>query len=354
MNTRSIERRTVSEQAQVAEVEAAPEAPVSALLIEAREAAGLSQSDVADQLYLTATFIRYIDDGDFHKIPKGTAFIKGYLRSYARVVGLDGDAIVGRYESGLPSSVDAAPIRDVTEETVGPVTFTGPVLQTGLMALGGLAVVIALVWYFAGGDDAESIGGQSAPEAPSAAIVEPTPEPVLSEFTPAPVLARYEEASPDDVTLASEVDDSAGQVVPGEYAVDAEPAPVDSESFTPELVEEPPTPALDAGMDEFEDPGVNIEREARGEERLITVTADGSDLLEFAFTADCWVQIEDTQNKVIYADLNRGGDVMNVTGMGPFTVLLGKAPAVQMSHNGSPFDLGRFTMSDETAKVRTP
>ncbi|MEX1237317.1 MAG: helix-turn-helix domain-containing protein, partial [Pseudomonadales bacterium] len=69
---------------------------VSKLLIEAREAKGLSQKEVAEQLYLTVTFIRYIDEGAFDKIPK-PAFIKGYLRSYARVVGLDGDAVIEAY-----------------------------------------------------------------------------------------------------------------------------------------------------------------------------------------------------------------------------------------------------------------
>ena len=359
-------RLPVSEQAQTEAVDDEAAASVSELLIEAREAAGLSQADVAAKLYLTHTFIRYIDEGDFHKIPKGTAFIKGYLRAYAREVGLDGDAIVQRYESALPGSDDVAPIRDVTEETVGPVTFTGPVLQTGLMALGGLVIVIALVWYFAGADSPEPDSGTRAAPEPRAAMTPGAPR-------------QQQELPSQDALFGSEPDLVAATSDPAELVGEAE-AEAEASGLTDALVaaddsatavgfgeptgpeaahEDIPAPSTlvpegsgDA-MDEFEDPGVSIERERAGEERRITVTADGSDVLEFSFTDDCWVQIEDTVDKVIYADLNRGGDVMSVTGSGPFTVLLGKAPAVRMRYNGARFDLSRYTMSDETAKVRT-
>ena len=344
-------------------------ATVSALLIEARERSGLSQEEVADQLFLTSTFIGYIDEAEFHKIPKGTAFIKGYIRSYARVVGLDGDEMVALYVAGLPGVDDVVQIRDVTEETVGPVTFTGPVLQTGLMALGGLVVVVALVWFLAMSDEADLAPVGSAPPA----------------FQPAPVSERWvapPATAPDFLTDSVGVEANAGEMSPSpEDLSGAIPTPTDvgsdAAAASSELVEEdvfesPERSAAEAipllldsdleggtetvpalPINEFEDPGVNIERDDRGDERIITVTADGVDVLDFTFSDDCWVQIEDAANKVIYADLNRGGDAMIVTGTGPFTVLLGKAPVVRMEYNGAPFGLGRYTMSDETALVRT-
>lgn len=375
----------------MSEPDQAPGAPedepgVSEMLIRAREAAGLTREDVAAQLFLTVTFIDYIDQGQFQKIPKGIAFIKGYLRSYARVVGLDGDEMVGRYEAALPGSSDVAPIRDVTEETVGPVTFTGPVLQTGLMALAGLAIVVALVWYFATRDSEETgpdeVGvSESAPAAPDRArqpvimagagsrnersddrppALLPDPESALSGASGqrpgdarTPAAYAVESDADRDRAGGEEISDTLGVPEPGEsvalhtdnFALMGQSL-ADSQSLALSRVD-------DAPMNEFEDPGVNIDREGEGDDRLITVTADGSDVLDFSFTDDCWVQIEDAANKVIYADLNRVGDVMNVTGTGPFTVLLGKAPAVRMDYNGARFDLARYTMNDETARVRT-
>ena len=71
---------------------------VSDQLRQAREAAGMTQAAVAEQLFLTETFIRYMDAGEFHRLPK-QAFVRGYLRSYARVVGLDGGQLVQLYLS---------------------------------------------------------------------------------------------------------------------------------------------------------------------------------------------------------------------------------------------------------------
>lgn len=127
------------------------EPTASDMLVEAREAAGMSQKDVADQLFLTTTFIRYIDDGEFEKIPK-PAFIKGYLRSYARVVNLPGEAVIEAYERGQSVTPQAPDLSRVTEDNVGSGSFTGPIVQTGVVGLVAIFVVAGLVWWFASDD----------------------------------------------------------------------------------------------------------------------------------------------------------------------------------------------------------
>ena len=132
----------------MSELELEPEQSVedgvtaSMMLCAAREDLGLSQKEVADQLYLTTTFIKHIDEGAFDKFPK-PAFIKGYLRSYARTVELSGDEVVACYEKELHAAEENVRIRDVTEETVGSVAITGPVFETGLVGLFGVVVVVA-------------------------------------------------------------------------------------------------------------------------------------------------------------------------------------------------------------------
>ncbi len=85
---------------------------------------------------------------------------------------------------------------------------------------------------------------------------------------------------------------------------------------------------------------------------MIYVDAGGSDELRFNFTDECWVEIEDGEGHAIYGDLNRSGDELVVSGVGPFEVLFGKAPAVTMQFNGEPFDLAPHTTSVDTAKVK--
>ena len=55
----------------------------------------LSQVQVAEKLFLTTQIIECLDDGAFERIPK-KAFIRGYIRAYARVVGLEGSELVLR------------------------------------------------------------------------------------------------------------------------------------------------------------------------------------------------------------------------------------------------------------------
>ncbi|MDZ7683887.1 MAG: helix-turn-helix domain-containing protein [Gammaproteobacteria bacterium] len=177
---------------------------VSQRLVRAREARGLSQKEVADELFLTTTFIRYLEDGDFEKIPK-PAFIKGYLRSYARVVGLDSDDLVAAFEQEQNIAPQTPKLIDVTKSAEPPTGFSGPVIQTGVIGLIGIIVVGAAVWWIAS-DTAPGPSVTSVSEPPDA-VEETTLPDVVDESTPEPV------RSPAASTPAeSDSDDSMARI----------------------------------------------------------------------------------------------------------------------------------------------
>lgn len=321
----------------------------SALLVAARESLGLSQKEVADKLYLTTTFIRYIDAGEFDRIPK-PAFVKGYLRSYARTVNLSGDEIVALYEAEQKAQVPEPEIRGVTEENVSSSAITGPVLQTGMIGLGGLVVVVALVWWLV-----------SEPEAPPPAVSQPSvqaperPEPQQEDFdfvTPDSNEAEVtndqlqEETRQDSIEPATAASTTAAQDfrpedvtgLPDVQVAEAEDPPVDDN-------EEPEV----ASQDEPEE--IRFERTTDGNRSYVTVDAGGFDQLELSFTDECWVEVEDDARGLVYYDLNRDGDVLTVYGTAPFEILLGKATGVEMIYNGRPFDVGPYISQDNTAKL---
>lgn len=318
-----------------------PVQTASELLVAAREQCELSQQDVADQLYLTVTFIRYIDDGLFHKITKH-AFIKGYLRSYSRVVGLNSDEVVARYEEELESD-HGVDIRDVTEERVGSAALTGPVLQTGLIGLGGIVVVVALVWAFSGNDE-EVLPLEEVSEAP--VVPDEASEMEIVSLPSAPVVVGNE---------------AAENLAGGDEAVETEPEEVvgepvrqamrrDDESIREAIkAEEVNAEASDAFSESIKE--VTVERTSDDAHEYITVDSGGFDQLEFTFTGDCWVEIEDADGDSIYGDLNRDGDILTVYGTAPLKILLGRASAVTLRHNGTEIDLALHTTSDQTAKL---
>lgn len=68
------------------------------LLRSQRETLGLSVQHVADTLNLTMHFIRSLESDSYEKLP-GDVFVRGYIRSYARLVGLDPDQLIEIFDA---------------------------------------------------------------------------------------------------------------------------------------------------------------------------------------------------------------------------------------------------------------
>ncbi len=66
------------------------------LLKVARERRGFSEKQVADQLHITMHYVRAIETDTYEKLP-GHIFARGYIKSYALLLGLDADRIVGLF-----------------------------------------------------------------------------------------------------------------------------------------------------------------------------------------------------------------------------------------------------------------
>lgn len=61
-----------------------------------REVRGVSLEEVADATRIPVQSLASIEEGRFDELP-GEVFVKGFLRSYARAVGIAGDDVLARY-----------------------------------------------------------------------------------------------------------------------------------------------------------------------------------------------------------------------------------------------------------------
>ena len=339
--------------------------PVAEMLVRAREGKNLSQQDVADQLFLTVTYIKYIDEGRFDKIPK-PAFTRGYLRSYARIVGVSGDEVVSCYEEANgKGDLASGSLHNVTEEEVGTARFTGPVAQTGVFGLVGAGLLIFLVWWLVPTEEEVSEGGLDVAEPFVATTPERDPQAagestsvgpadsdqaLLAESGPAaePILApARQQAAVDEATAETPPETVIDGTSPVSAQDDEEAAVLVDDSLD---VAEP----LDAGDDEpiasESAREVSIERYQDGEYRVISVLADGEDHLKFTFVDECWLEVEDVEEFVVYADLNHAGDIVDIYGQAPFRILIGRAQSVTLLFNDQPFSLVPHILND-TAKL---
>ena len=366
----------------------------SALLTEARERLGLSQKEVADQLYLTTSFIKHIDDGEFSRIPK-PAFIKGYLRTYARVVGLSGDEIVALYDAELQVAEPTLEMQKVTEEDLGTASITGPVLQTGLISLAGMALIVAVIWWAVSDPEEktppgivqpaasqsatqESLGGGfDSPLSPQDATVLPSEQASLDQAGLGPqvemseTLRALDAVQPALAEIGSENGEVSAILVAEESIQEAEAdqsisdqsisdqsisdQSISDRSVSNQSISKRAISALASSAEESTDVDtVKVERTTDGTRRFITVNAGGPDKLALSFKDECWVEIADNQLGSIYYDLNQANDVLTIYGTAPFKVLLGKATGVEMIYNGGPVELEPFIGPDRVAKLTVP
>jgi cytoskeletal protein RodZ len=110
----------------------------------AREARHLSLSDVSEQIHIRSTYLESIEHEDWAAIA-APVYVKGFIRTYARFLGLDPEEAVRRYvalvaDGATGSGPAPRPISGVAIPVRGP---------SPLLAIGGivaLAVVAFVAW----------------------------------------------------------------------------------------------------------------------------------------------------------------------------------------------------------------
>jgi cytoskeletal protein RodZ len=128
-------------------------------LREARERQELGYPEIELATKIRAKYIRALEEEDFDAIP-GDAYTRGFLRTYAEYLGLDGDVYVDEYASRfLTSWRDEQPAPRRERPRIKP--RQRPIERRAiLLVLAGIAVVTALVFA------AFRFGGSSANNLP--------------------------------------------------------------------------------------------------------------------------------------------------------------------------------------------
>jgi hypothetical protein len=173
---------------------------LGATLRHGREKEGLTCDDIARATRIPLHLIVAIEQDDWATVPGGI-FARGYVRAYAREAGLDGEALVARYQAEHAPPPPAAGIEPEASGADHRWPFTGrwPRWTAGRFAWMRLAwpalAVVLLALYLAGGR-APAGGSPASGRAASARGLGDAPASSLGGRVEAPVGTT---ASPADV-----------------------------------------------------------------------------------------------------------------------------------------------------------
>ena len=134
---------------------------IGSSLREARLRQDLDFPELEERTKIRPKYLRALEDERFDILPAPT-YVRGFLRSYAESLGLDGQPFVDEYNSRFTVGEDDAPLR--ARRVPPPRRERGP-RESRLAAVALLAIAIATALVFA----AWKFGGPESPKVPGLA-----------------------------------------------------------------------------------------------------------------------------------------------------------------------------------------
>ncbi len=158
----------------------------------AREARNLTLSDISERIHIRTVYLQNLEDEDWKAIG-APVYVRGFLRTYARFLGLDPEESVARFNATLPPGAATAVAGAATmRPRLRPVERRGP--SVWLWVIG--AVAAALVAFVAYNYYAVHNGGQTVGTADGAGQPAPTVQPSAGSPSPAAPKAAVATATP--------------------------------------------------------------------------------------------------------------------------------------------------------------
>lgn len=263
------------------DVEEQPVPGPGMLLRMAREARGITVSEVAAALKMSPRQIESIEGEDFSRL-SGATFIRGFIRNYAKLLKIDVGPLLAALEekTELPVVVLNAPAdAGVKMPNAGGRNGNSPIVPT-FLALILLGVAFSLYFELIDFDflfgKRDLINAPSSPRAEQTQVIQPIHQPVIvsqpSELSELPVVLSKQGA-----------------------------------------------------------PSENSNRVA------------GVNQLVFSFDGNSWVEVKDASGRTVFSQMNSKGTTQVVEGRTPFQLVVGNASHVRLQYNDQPVDLRPHT-----------
>ena len=394
------------------QTEALPISP-GYLLQEARKKLNLTIEEVAIRLLLKETVVIGLENDDYGTTISPT-FIKGYIRSYAKLVGLDPEEVIAAYNDISGVDIQQKSRMQSFSRKISRDTYDSRWMY---VTYGIIAVVIILIGLFAwqntenrlvditgnknnsvvltnqGTDETtDKNNGSSSQNLAQTPVTSATRSPNFAnnrlantlgaettQGTDNPVTTKSDDLSTalssDNNSLGTDssgaegnvsdtatdlVDDSIPEFVEAESERNINTVLAALENADPDKVDEltssaaTDTNVLDSNglNDAQQNTLLNIPRDTNESNVENDVFSDSVELV-FTFEQDCWIKITDATGEDIAYGVKKAGRVMPVSGQAPFSVILGAPKGVAITFAGNEVDISTFP-TNATARFTLP
>lgn len=279
----------------------------------AREQLGLDQAAVAHRLCLKVSTVRDIERN--HISPDlATTFIRGYIRSYARLVNIPEEEL-------LPDVDKQPPLKrpKITSFPGFPHSTHRKKRDRCLIWSTWLILIIVLgltgAWWWQN-HKIQQITIPAVPVSRNAVPVPINPAPA-----PVPVINNQPEKTERPATTATPI----------------QPATTDEQMTSDSSLHASTVSTPPAAVTTVPSSPPRVENPAP--------VAHNLSAIDMHFTNDCWIEVTDSAGKILVTGLKKKNDRLSLSGTPPYQLKIGAPQAVQINYRGSIVDLSRFTRS---------
>ena len=293
-----------------------------------RETQGLTLEEAASALNLRLSVVAGIEEDNYDQIPV-PAYRRGYLRAYARLLGMEDRPVLEAYSSRFGT--------EEHEHRVTPVQVTRPPSRIGawlfklvtLLVIAGLIGLTVVWWQSRDSNEPPAVdesGPVSVETLDGTTTIEEEPSPDIEEAMPPVPLEGVDPISENLPPSPTEVDPSGAEALMAQLA--------------------PSTDSDDTSAPAASDDGT-AEAEAVAAEAPVT---GDRNTLQLTFNEQSWSEIFDADDRRIFVGLQEPGTVATVEGEPPFRLTIGNATGVELSWAGEPVDLNAQAGANNVAR----
>ncbi|KEY89986.1 hypothetical protein CF66_9016 [Candidatus Photodesmus katoptron] len=272
-----------------------------------RKKLGFSQKDIADRLKLRLFVIQSIEENQFTS-SQAVTFIRGYLRSYAKVIGLD-ESIVSyalknygeiQYQEYRMLSFSKKTKQDRRDSWIMMLTW-------GIFSM---IIAISFFWWWQQKEQsrlAVTLGDNTR---------------IFSSTQETGQLANNSHFT--NIMLSSNVLDEPT----------IEKMVVSKATNNENLDEFSSIKELDTSLEL-----------ALVKDELFPISLESRDkkILTMSFQSDCWIQVKDSSGRLLSTGIKKAGHNLELISVLPLNIILGVPESVSMTFAGKSIDLSRYT-----------